>query len=184
MNKIHDKIDVMLEQMIVSYGEAGADGIMFCEDWGTQLQTLISPEMWRDIFFPRTKKLCAMAHNYNMKVIMHSCGKIGAIIPGLIEAGIDALQFDQPTLHGIDALASYQENAKITFWCPVDIQKTLQTRDEEMIRTEAREMIDKLWKGRGGFIAGYYNDNASIGLDPKWQEIACDEFMDKGIRVN
>ena len=40
-----------------------------------------------------------------------------------------------------------KKDAKITFWCPVDIQKTLQTKDEEKIRSEAREMIDKLWKG-------------------------------------
>lgn len=90
------------------------------------------------------------------------------------------MQFDQPTLHGIDNLAAYQKNAKITFWCPVDIQKTLQSKDEKLIRAETREMIDKLWKGRGGFIAGYYGDNASIGLDPKWQEIACDEFLKAG----
>jgi len=108
----------------------------------------------------------------------------GLTIPGLIEAGIDLLQFDQPTLHGIDTLASYQEKAKITFWCPVDIQITLQTRDEEKIRAEARELLDKLWKGRGGFIAGYYSDNASIGLDPKWQEYACDEFVKRGRREN
>ena len=31
-----------------------------------------------------------------------------------------------------------------------------------------------------GFIAGYYGDNASIGLDPCWQEIACRAFMRYG----
>ena len=174
---MHDKIDIMLEHMIKNYAASGVDAIMFPEDWGTQQQTLISPDMWREEFFPRTKKLCSHAHDGGIKVLMHSCGKIEKIIPGLIEAGIDALQFDQPALHGIDNLAAYQENAKITFWCPVDIQKTLQTENETLIRTEAREMLDKLWHGRGGFIAGYYSDNASIGLDPKWQEIATDEFL-------
>jgi hypothetical protein len=111
---------------------------------------------------------------------MHSCGEISAIVPGLIDAGIDVLQFDQPDLHGMDTLAAYQENAKITFWCPVDIQTTLQTQNEGLIREKAREMLDKLWNGRGGFIAGYYGDNASIGLDPKWQEFACDEFVKRG----
>jgi len=179
---LHDKVDVMLMDMINNYLAAGVDGVMLCEDWGTQKQTLISPELWRQEFFPRTSKLCAIAHNGGLKVLMHSCGCIEKIVPGLIEAGIDCLQFDQPTLHGIDQLAAYQENAKITFWCPVDIQKTLQTHDEQLIRGEAREMIDKLWQGRGGFIAGIYPDNASIGLEPKWQEMACDEFLKVGIR--
>ena len=63
----------------------------------------------------------------------------------------------------------------------MDIQKTLQTRDEQIIRAEAREMLDKLWGGRGGFIAGYYTDNDSIGLTPEIQSWACDEFLRYGL---
>jgi len=73
-------------------------------------------------------------------------------------------------------------DGRITFWCPVDIQRTLQTGDEQIIRAKAREMLDKLWQGRGGFIAGYYSDNASIGLDPAAQQYGCDEFERCGVR--
>jgi len=184
IRKLHDKIDEQLIYMIRNYSKAGVDSIMFPEDWGTQTQTLISPKLWFEEFFPRFQRLCAEAHKNGVKVFMHSCGAIGEIIPGLIEAGVDLLQFDQPTLHGIDKLASYQEKYKITFWCPVDIQRTLQTKDENIIRAEARELLDKLWKGRGGFVAGYYSDNASIGLEPIWQEHACDEFIKRGKREN
>ena len=181
MHKLHDRIDNMVEDMIRNYAAAGVDGVMFLEDWGTQCQTLISPDMWRTEFFPRFVKLCGIAHDLGIKVFMHSCGKIEAIVPGLMEAGIDVLQFDQPDLHGLDILASHQKKGKITFWCPVDIQKTLQLLDENIIRRKAREMIDKLWHGRGGFIAGFYVDNESIGLDPKWQGYACDEFSKYGV---
>ena len=180
MHELHDRIDGILEGMIRNYASAGVDGVMFPEDWGTQNQTLISPDMWRAEFFPRFQKLCGIAHELGIKVFMHSCGDIEAIVPGLMEAGIDVLQFDQPDLHGIDVLADHQEQGQISFWCPVDIQTTLQSRDERVIREKAREMLDKLWHGRGGFIAGYYNDNVSIGLDPKWQEYACDEFVRSG----
>lgn len=181
MHTLHDRIDAMVETIILGHADAGVDGIMFCEDWGTQGQTLISPALWREEFFPRFQKLCALAHDRGLKVFMHSCGNIGAIVPGLIEAGIDVLQFDQPDLHGIDTLADYQKNAPITFWCPVDIQKTLQQRDENVIRDKVREMVDKLWHGRGGLIAGIYPDDASIGLDPVWQEHACDAFTKDGV---
>lgn len=184
MNKLHDRIDLMLEDMIRNYAAAGVDGVMFPEDWGTQSQTLISPAMWRAEFYPRFQKLCSVAHGLGLKVFMHSCGQIEAIVPGLIEAGIDVLQFDQPDLHGIDALVAHQKLGKITFWCPVDIQKTLQQREERVIRQKAVEMLDKLWRGRGGFIAGYYDDNPSIGLDPKWQGYACDEFTKAGVSAN
>lgn len=178
---LHDRIDAVLSDMIRNHAAAGADCIMFPEDWGTQTQTLISPALWHEEFFPRFQKLCALAHENYLYVFMHSCGQISAIVPDLIDAGIDLFQFDQPDLHGIDTLAAYQTNSPVTFWCPVDIQTTLQTRNEAAIRAKAREMLDKLWQGRGGFIAGYYSDNASIGLEQKWQEIACDTFAADGI---
>ena len=181
MHELHDRIDRMLADMIRNYAAASVDGVMFPEDWGTQNQTLINPSLWREEFFPRFENLCGLAHELGIKVFMHSCGKIEGIVPGLMEAGIDVLQFDQPDLHGIDVLVSHQERGKITFWCPVDIQKTLQQRDEMVIRRKAREMLDRLWHGRGGFIAGYYVDNESIGLDPGWQDYACDEFMKAGV---
>lgn len=184
---LYDKIDVALGQQIVNYAKAGADGIFILEDWGNQTGLLINPDLWYEEFFPRFQKLCGTAHSSGVKVFMHSCGKIDAIMPGLIKAGIDVFQFDQPELHGIDRLAEYQKQSKITFWCPVDIQKILPTRDEKAIRAEAKEMLDKLWirhgatasqqEGTGGFIAGYYTDNAAIGLEPKWQNFACQEFL-------
>ncbi len=180
IHALHDRIDALLEDMIRNYAAVGVDSVMFPEDWGTQSQTLISPALWREEFFPRFEKLCGIAHGLGIKVFMHSCGKIGAIVPGLMEAGIDVLQFDQPDLHGLDRLAEHQRQGRITFWCPVDIQQTLQQKDEAVIRAKAQEMLNKLWGGQGGFIAGYYNDNESIGLDPKWQQIACDEFLQSG----
>jgi uroporphyrinogen decarboxylase len=179
---LHNKIDCALEQMIRNFAKAGADSVMFYEDWGTQSGLLISPDLWYEEFFPRFVRLCGIAHQCGVKIFMHSCGKIAPIVPALIKAGIDVLQFDQPDLHGIDQLAEYQKQGRITFWCPVDIQNTLQSRDKKIIRAKAREMLDKLWKGRGGFIAGYYTDNAAIGLEPKWQDIACQEFLAHGKR--
>lgn len=182
ISMLHDRVDACIEAMIINYAEAGVDSVMFPEDWGTQNRTLISPKLWYDMFFPRFKRLCNTAHNCGIKVFMHSCGQIEPIVPGLIEAGVDLLQFDQPDLHGIDILAGHQQNARITFWCPLDIQITLQTCNKAVIQEKAREMLDKLWKGRGGYIAGYYSDNASIGLDPKWQRYACDIFTTYGKR--
>jgi len=179
---LHDRIEAMLVDMIRNYAAAGVDSIMFPEDWGTQTQTMIAPDLWRREFFPRFERLCSTAHEGRVKVFMHSCGAIGAIVPGLIAAGVDLLQFDQPTLHGIDNLAAHQERGRITFWCPVDIQKTLQTRNEAMIRAEARELLAKLWRGRGGFVAGYYGGNEAIGLAPSVQGWACDEFLACGVR--
>jgi hypothetical protein len=169
----------LLEQCIVQFAAAGADGIFFGEDWGTQDRLLVSPATWRRMFRPGFEQLCEAARRHGLDMWMHSCGAIYAIIPDLVEVGIAVLQFDQPALHGIDNLAR-DFGGKVNFWCPVDIQKTLQTRDPELIEAAAKEMIEKLGSYGGGFIAGYYGSNEAIGLEPWVQDVACQAFVKYG----
>lgn len=177
------RVTDLLEQCIVRFAEAGADGVFFCEDWGTQDRLLVSPTTWRSLFRPGFEQLCNAARRHGLTVWMHSCGHVYEIIGDLIEVGISVLQFDQPELHGIDNLAR-DFGGKVNFWCPVDIQKSLQTQDADTIERTARALIEKLGSYGGGFIAGYYGDNQGIGLDPKWQDIACQAFVRYGSHVH
>ncbi len=175
IERLHSLIRPQILAAIDRASKTGADAIMFWEDWGTQNQLMIDPAMWREIFKDDFSVLCKSAHDHGMAVFMHSCGKITDIIPDLIEVGIDCLQFDQPRLHGIDTLAGFA--GQVTFWCPVDIQTTLQTRDAGKIRSDAELMIRRLGRG-GGFIAGWYNNDKAIGLTPDVQDHACRAFTE------
>lgn len=53
---------------------------------------LFSPEFYRNYVLPCQKKLFAAAKEHGMKVIYHSDGDIRALLPLLIEAGIDCMQ--------------------------------------------------------------------------------------------
>jgi len=179
---LHNRIDDLLVGMVDHFGEAGADAISTLEDWGTQLGLMIHPDLWRELFKPRFRRICDTAHRHNMKVLMHSCGRITDIIPDLIEVGVDALLFDQQKVHGLDNLAQYA--GQVTYMCPVDIQSVLQTGDEATIRAWARELIDRFWcGGRGGFIADAYGGEGAIGVEPEWQRWASDEFVKAGVRT-
>ncbi|MDP6544838.1 MAG: uroporphyrinogen decarboxylase family protein [Phycisphaerae bacterium] len=178
IDRLHDIVRSQLLTSIDRWAAAGADAIGFNEDWGMQDRLMISPDMWREIFKPEFQTLTARARDRGLKVWMHSCGLITDIIPDLIECGIDVLQFDQPRLHGIDKLAEFA--GKITFQCPVDIQTTLQSGDPELIRAEARELVEKLGSAGGGFVAGYYWGNEAIGITPEIQDQACQAFAEYG----
>lgn len=177
IDKLHQMVRDQLLAGIDRLAEAGADGITFPEDWGTQDRLMVSPEMWREIFRPEFEALAGRAHEHGLAVRMHSCGKMTCIIDDLIQCGVNVLQFDQPCLHGIDTLAEFA--GRVSYQCPVDIQRTLQTADPDLIRGEAREMIEKLGAG-GGFIAGYYDGNEAIGITPDIQDIACKAFVEFG----
>lgn len=179
VKQLLDRLTDIFAREIERYAEIGCDGVMACEDWGTQDRLFVSPACWRELFKPGFRKLCDTAHSHGMAVFLHSCGKNTDIIEDWIEVGIDVCQFDQPELHGIDYLAKHF-GGRMHFWCPVDIQRTLQSKDEQKIEAAAREYIEKLGRFGGGFFAGYYADNEGIGLDPKWQAIASKAFMKYG----
>jgi len=171
-----DRVTALLVRCIENWAAVGADGVMFAEDWGTQDRLLVSPAMWRELFKPDFQVLCSAARRCKITVWMHSCGYIYDIISDLIECGISVLQLDQPGLFGVDRLAS-EFGGRVTFWCPVDIQRVLPTGDAERIEAFARDMVVKLGANGGGFIAGYYGGNEAIGVRPEWQDIACRAFV-------
>jgi len=179
VRRLNDLAMRELAKAVRGLAAAGADAVMFPEDWGTQDRLLMAPKLFRELFLPETRRLCDTARAAGVDVWMHSCGKITDIIDDFIGAGIKVLQFDQPTLHGIDLLGE-RFGGRVTFECPVDIQRTLQARDEALIRDEARRLCERLGARGGGFIACRYIDEVAIGIEPKWQDIACEAFLKFG----
>ena len=172
-------VEEQLHHAIRHLAAARADAVMFPEDWGTQDRLLVKPATWRRLFKPGFVRLCEAAHDRGMFVLMHSCGRISEVMDDMIEAGIDCFQFDQPRLYGIEWLAE-RFGGRATFWCPVDIQTTLQSGDLRKIEADARLMVERLGGAGGGFIAGYYGGNEAIGLGPEVQDAACRAFVKYG----
>lgn len=177
IERLHTLVRNELLKSIDRIAEAGADAIFFCEDWGTQQGLMISPDLWREIFKPEFKTLAGRARGHGLYVLMHSCGKTTVIIEDLIECGINCMFFDQPRLHGIEKLAE-TFGGRMAFCCPVDIQRTLQTRDPEQIRAEGKLLIEKLGSFGGGFIADNYDSVEAIGITQEIQNIACEAFVE------
>ncbi|MBT3345303.1 MAG: hypothetical protein HN712_30700 [Gemmatimonadetes bacterium] len=174
---LHDRVTSLLEGVIDRFGEAGLDGIMFCEDLGVQDRLLMSPQMWRDIFRPLYERLTSRAHAHGMKVIQHSCGCNWELIDDLCESGIDCLQFDQPAVYDLPDLAAKLRQHHVGLYSPCDIQQVLPTGDRALIEAETERMVNTF---RGGFIAKNYGDLHGIGVEPDWDRWAYDTFVRVG----
>lgn len=174
---LHDRVTSLFEGIIDRYGEAGMDGIMYCEDLGVQDRLLMSPQMWRDIFRPLYERLTSRAHQHGMKVIQHSCGFNWELIDDLCGAGIDCLQFDQPAVYDMPALAKKLRKYRVGLFSPCDIQKVLPTGDRDLIEKETERLV-KIFAG--GFIAKNYGDLHGIGVKPEWDQWAYDTFVKIG----
>jgi len=174
---LHDRVTTVLEGVVQGYGEAGMDGIMFCEDLGTQDRVLIGPKMWNEIYRPLYERLTSRAHQYGMKVIQHSCGYNWLLVDPLCEAGIDCLQFDQPAVYDLPALATKLRGHGVGLYAPCDIQKVMPTGDRELIESKTTELVETF---RGGLIAKNYGDLHGIGVEPEWDGWAYDTFVRVG----
>lgn len=178
IDELHDKVAGLLERVIQRYAGAGADGVFFCEDWGIQDRLLISPDMWREIFKPLYRRLCATAHKAGLQVLMHSCGYNWAILDDLGEVGINVFQFDQPELYGLERLAGKLKSIGVCLWSPVDIQKIMPTGNKELIEKSAGKMVELFFNQSGRFIAKNYPDLKGIGVKKEWDQWAYDKFAE------
>lgn len=150
-------------------------GFSFTEDWGTQLDTHVSPDLFRQFFMPRYQRIFDAVHECGWHVWMHSCGKINKFLPLLIEVGVDVINMQQPRTNGIIEVG--QEFAgKICFETLCDIQTTLPLGNKQEIETEAALLMNRWGTSEGGFILGDYGDAAAIGAQADVKQFMLEAF--------
>jgi len=179
VDRLLDLLEDHFRGFIEMVGRFGVDGIQFDDDLGTQLNAMISPDMFRRFFLPRYTRLVQLVHELGMHFILHSCGNIGKMIPLLIEAGIDALQLDSPNQTGLDRLAELG-GGKIAFFNVVDIQQVLPQGSPEEIEAYVVEMIEKLGCYNGGLVAATYPTLYSIGATRQQEKIMFNAYKKHG----
>jgi len=119
------------------------DMFFFGNDFGSQLDTLISPEMFDRFVMPAFVKFTQQAHRHGMKVLLHSCGSIHRVIPRLIDAGVNALHPIQAMAANMDAATLSREfNGKIVFCGGVDTQRLLPRATPQQVRDEVHRLRD------------------------------------------
>lgn len=155
-------------QIIIRMAELGFDGVSLFDDWGTQRALMISPELWREHFFPHYKKQCDLAHSLGMDVFFHTCGVVYPIIGDLIEAGVDMLNLGQLNLNEPERLRDNYKG-KVCFAQPLDYQKVGLFGTREEIFEEVQNIYNLLGDDKGGLIAEIFDYDA-MGWQPKGPE--------------
>ncbi len=178
-DKLGELIDILVEMNLYAidrYAQAGADGLMWCDDWGLQDRLMISPDDWHRIWKPRYARVYSAAHDAGLITFLHSCGNIVEILDDLIDAGLDVIQMDQQMNMGLELLGE-RFGGRITFMCPVDIQAVMPHGAPDEIRAYCRKMVSHLGTDKGGFIADWYSDPRSAGHSDQAIDAMCTEFV-------
>ncbi len=113
------------------------DAYFFGNDFGSQLDLLISPEMFERFIMKYFTKLVNLAKSYGIKVALHSCGAVSKAIPYLIDAGVDVLHPVQAMARDMDADSLTKKyKGKIVFMGMVDTQRLLPFGTPQQVRDE------------------------------------------------
>jgi uroporphyrinogen decarboxylase len=128
--------------LIGEWGKTDISGIFLTDDWGSQNALMISPAMWRRYFKEHYRRIFAEVHRWGKDVLFHSCGNIAAIIPDLIEVGVDALDPLQPgPLDHAEIAREY--GGKVCFSGAIDDQ-LLEAYTPQQVKDMVRRTVDTL----------------------------------------
>ncbi len=131
------------------------DGCFIYGDMGYRNATLFSPAIYRELLQPQHTRLCRFLHDNGKYAILHSCGKVEAILPYIIEAGFDALQpIEAKTGMDVRVFKETYGN-KITFFGNIDVRKLSGTRAD--IEEEISSKLPIAMRG-GGYM--YHSDHS------------------------
>jgi len=107
MIQVYADMNINLQEILFAK-EGPPDGIWYYEDMGFKNRPFMSPAMYNELILPAHKRTIGFAHERGMPVIMHICGFVEPLLPGIVEAGIDCLQAIEVKA-GMDILRIYKD---------------------------------------------------------------------------
>ena len=142
-----------LEKVCESVGDV-VDILKFGDDLGTNTGPFIPTETYSEFFLPRHRQMTDYVKQHSSAhTMLHCCGGIYELIPGLIEAGFEILNPIQ-----INAVNMEPERLKnefgrdITFWGGgVNTQSILNRATPQQVKDHVRQNIEVFSKD-GGFV--------------------------------
>ncbi len=169
--------ELIINLMQILFEDKGRpDGIYFFEDMGFKQKPFMSPAMYKEIVWPAHKRLFDYCHSLDLPVMVHSCGCVETLLPGLIEAGMDCLQAMEVKA-GMDLLKLKKTYGdRIAFCGGLDI-RSLETNDTTAVEAELTAKLPGAMAG-GGYIL--HTDHS---VSPRVNYETYKYFLDRGREI-
>lgn len=123
------------------------------DDFATQKDLFISPDLFRRLIAPYFKERIAYTKQFTDAAFLHhSCGNVYRLIPQLIECGVEILNPIQPTGDAMHPARLKKDfGQQIVFHGGLDTQAVLPMGTETTIRTAVNDLLDVM-QPQGGYI--------------------------------
>ncbi|MGB3717198.1 MAG: uroporphyrinogen decarboxylase family protein [Candidatus Promineifilaceae bacterium] len=149
---------------------AGIDIIRIGDDIGGQNGMMISPALWRALVKPALCRLVDAFKNENPDIIVkyHSCGDFRAVIPDLIEMGIELIGTMQPCGSMVPRELKAEFGNRVAFLGGLDTQQLLPLGSPAEVREGVREVLRAYAPGGGYIFMPAHYVNADVPLVNIW----------------
>jgi uroporphyrinogen decarboxylase len=171
--------DHIIHHLEIMFSEEGRpDGVYFFEDLGFKQRPFFSRRMYDEIMLPGHRRLFDFAHAQGCKVMMHSCGFIEPLLPGVIEAGLDCLQ-GMEAKAGMDLARLFSRfGDRISFCGGIDA-RVLIANDRAAIDAELERLVRPVLEGGGGYIlSSDHSEPPEVSYD------TIRYFLDRGLEMS
>ncbi|MCJ7450106.1 MAG: methyltransferase [Bacteroidales bacterium] len=157
VNRLLDKLLEMhlafLSKICSAVGDI-VEVVKFGDDLGTNTGPFMPIEIYNEFFMPRHKVMCDYVKaNTSAHTMLHCCGGIYELIPGLIEAGFEILNPVQINAFRMEPERLKKEFGKeVTFWGGgVNTQSVLNRATPQQVKDHVRHNIE-IFSKDGGFV--------------------------------
>ncbi len=163
MKALIDKCaDAGLKQIELLHQAVGkyVDVLSVAHDFGDNRGVTIGAKLWREIYKEAYQKFFSGWHKRtNMKINLHSCGSIEAILPDLIKCGVDIINPIQTSAKDMDAKSLKEKYGKsVIFWGGgYDAQLISANSDYEAVYKSVYENVKILGQNGGYIFSGVHN---------------------------
>ncbi|MFP4379345.1 MAG: uroporphyrinogen decarboxylase family protein [Candidatus Sumerlaeia bacterium] len=153
-----DRVGDYWERRLKNIADAAGDRIdllFFADDLGSQTGPLFSVDTYDSVVRPVHERLFSSAREWMPDAfrLFHSDGSAYAMLPSLIEAGIDCLEAVQVECANMEPDRLKNEfGDRLCFHGAISVQQLLPRVDAETVKSECRKLVEVLGKG-GGYIA-------------------------------
>jgi len=143
LERIYQAVGDRIQAVWLDGTDLAAQNTLFC-----------SPDTYRELYLPYSKKLNDWIHAHTKwKTMKHCCGGCEPLIEGFIEAGFDILNPVQTSAVGMDLQNLVDKyGGRIIFWGGgVDTQQVLPFGEPDQVRKQVAERIE-IFNAKNGFV--------------------------------
>ncbi|MCE5272612.1 hypothetical protein LLH00_15130 [bacterium] len=132
----------------------GFDIFYLADDYCMASGPLFSPEVFDRLVKPYLRRIADTLHAHDKKFLLHVCGSVRLLLPGIIESGVDMLEPIQRRAAGMDLKELKREFGNdLCFYGSVDLIETLNKGTVKDVRKEVRQNM-KILGQDGGLVIG------------------------------